>query len=620
MYRKLFSAILLTIGLIAFSQQNAYYQQHAKYEMFIDVDAANFTFQGRQNIQYTNNSPDELDVIYMHLYWNAFKPGSMMDQRVRNRGAEGDSRLIERNAAGQVVSRLASIPPEEEGAQNIHWIEQNGKPLKFEIQETIMKVYLAEPLKPNSTTTFTMEWDAVIPKQIRRSGRNNSEGIDMTVTQWYPKISEYDYDGWATFDYVGREFHAPFSDFDVTIKIDKDYVLGAGGTLTNPSEVKGYTSNPTIKTDDAGKATWHWVAKDILDFAWAADPDYSVENFTVLGGPKVFFVYQKSDKTKHWEEAKPYIVKYYQLMNSKFGAYHWPSYSFIQGGDGGMEYGMCTMVLGESRSLQGLLGLMIHEGSHSWFQQMMASNESMSPWMDEGFTEYATDFVMNKLFPPSQPVPNPFVDAINSYIGFTKTGKEEPASWFGDYHDTGAAYSVASYVKGEMFLVQLNYIMGEQNLDKTMKEYYEKWKMKHPTGRDFLHIAQKVSGMDLKWFYNAWIDTTKTIDYAVKDVSYGEDSTTIVLESKGGIAMPIDFNVLTTDKKILTYTIPVNTMRTPKTQDVYGEIEVRPYWNRTQKEYELTIPYTKDQISVLGIDFSQRMADVNPEDNFVEVK
>src|SRR5690606_34699173 len=205
--------------------------------------------------KYTNNSPDELDVVYFHLYWNAFKPGSMMDQRVASQGKNGDSRLQINGA-----SRLASIPKSEEGAQNIHWIKQNGKNLKFEIQETIMKVYLDTPIKANSTTTFTMEWDAVIPMQIRRSGRNNREGVDMTVTQWYPKIAEYDYDGWATFDYIGREFHAPFSDFEVNIKIDKNYVIGAGGTLENPSEVKGYETKPSIKADKNNKVTWRWTA------------------------------------------------------------------------------------------------------------------------------------------------------------------------------------------------------------------------------------------------------------------------------------------------------------------------------------------------------------------------
>jgi hypothetical protein len=217
------------------AQQGAYYQQAAKYRMDIDVNAEKFTYQGKQTLEYTNNSPDELNVVYFHLYWNAFKPNSMMDQRVASQGKNGDSRLQKDG-----ISRLASIPKDQEGAQNIHWIKQNGKDLKFEVQETIMKVYLAEPIKPNSTTTFTMDWDAVIPQQIRRSGRNNREGVDMTMTQWYPKIAEYDYDGWATFDYMGREFHAPFSDFDVTIKINKDYVVGAGGILENPTEVKGY--------------------------------------------------------------------------------------------------------------------------------------------------------------------------------------------------------------------------------------------------------------------------------------------------------------------------------------------------------------------------------------------
>ena len=614
--KKLKFSLFFTIcSLFAFAQQNAYYQQYAKYKMNIDVDATNFTFKGDQTLNYTNNSPDELKVVYFHLYWNAFKPGSMMDQRVQNQGKNGDGRLQKDG-----VSRLASIPKDEEGSQNIHWIKQNGKDLKFEIQETIMKVYLDTPIKPNSSTTFTMEWDANIPMQIRRSGRNNREGVDMTMTQWYPKIAEYDYDGWATFDYIGREFHAPFSDFDVNIKIDKDYVIGAGGKLENPFEVKGYEASANVKTDTENKATWHWTAKNILDFAWAADRDYVVKTFTVLDGPKVYLVYQQNEKTTAWEEAQPYITKYYQLMNATFGKYTYPTYSFIQGGDGGMEYGMCTMILGEAKSIENLCGLMFHEGSHSWFQQILATNESMRPWMDEGFTSYAEDYVMSKLFPSENPTPNPFVNAVNSYVRFSKTGLEEPAVWLGDHHDNGNAYTVASYVKGELYLVQLGYIMGEQNLSAVMKEYFNQWKLKHPTDRDFLHIAQQVSGMDLKWFNHYWLNTTKTIDYAVKNVEYGTDSTTITLENKGEIPMPIDFSILTKDKKVISYQIPMNMTHTWKSKDIYGDFKTLDYWAWTQKEYTFTIPYTKAQISALGIDFSKRLADVNPENNFVEVK
>lgn len=595
------------------AQQGAYYQQAAKYKMDIDVNAEKFTYQGKQTLEYTNNSPDELNVVYFHLYWNAFKPNSMMDQRVVSQGKNGDGRLQKDG-----ISRLSSIPKDQEGAQNIHWIKQNGKDLKFEVQETIMKVYLAEPIKPNSTTTFTMDWDAVIPQQIRRSGRNNREGVDMTMTQWYPKIAEYDYDGWATFDYLGREFHAPFSDFDVTIKINKDYVVGAGGILENPTEVKGYDAAAKIKSEKDKKATWKWTAKNILDFAWSADRDYSVESFNVPDGPKVYLVYQKNDKTKAWSEAQPYITKYFQIMNNHFGKYVYPTYAFIQGGDGGMEYGMCTMILGEAKNIKDLMGLMAHEGSHSWYQQMLATNESVRPWMDEGFTSYAEGYTMYQLFP--EQLPNPFVERLEAYRKFIKKGIEEPAVWLGDHHDNGTSYTYASYVKGELYLVQLGYIMGEQNLAETLKQYYDQWSMKHPSDRDFLHIAQKVSGMDLKWFHHYWINTTKTIDYGIKDVKYDAKSTTITLVNKGQVPMPIDFSVMTADKKVVTYQIPLNMTHQWKEKDAYGEFKTMPYWPWTQKEYTLTIPYTKSQLSVLGIDFSQRIADVNMEDNFVNVK
>ena len=390
--------------------------------------------------------------------------------------------------------------------------------------------------------------------------------------------------------------------------------------MENDNEVKGYSEFANIKTDQNNKATWKWTAKNMLDFAWAADRDYSVDSFTVLDGPKVYLVYQKNEKTTLWEESKPYITKFFQLMNAAFGRYSYPSYSFIQGGDGGMEYGMCTMILGEAKTLEGLLGLMVHEGGHSWFQQILATNESMLPWMDEGFTSYAESYVMHQLFPPEQPQPNPFTSSINNYIKFSKTGLEEPANWLGDHHENGTAYSYSTYVKGELYLVQLGYIMGEQNLSMVMKEYFRQWNLKHPSDRDFLHIAQKISGMDLKWFNHYWLNTTKTIDYSIKNVSYGDTSTTITLENKGGIPMPIDFNVLTKDKKVITYQIPMNMTHTWKSKDIYGDFKTLNYWAWTQKEYTFTIPYTKSQLSALGIDFSQRLADVNVADNLVEVK
>jgi aminopeptidase N len=305
-------------------------------------------------------------------------------------------------------------------------------------------------------------------------------------------------------------------------------------------------------------------------------------------------------------------------MNTNFGKYVYPSYAFIQGGDGGMEYGMCTMILGEAKTLEGLMGLMIHEGSHSWYQQILATNESMRPWMDEGFTSYAEGVVMAQLFPNKNNI-NPFIGTLNAYRNFVKKGFEEPAVWLGDHHDNGTAYTYSTYVKGELYLVQLGYIMGEQNLKETMLQYYNEWNLKHPTDRDFLHIAQKVSGMDLKWFNNYWINTTKTIDYAIKNVEYGAKSTTITLENKGSVPMPIDFGVQTTNNEVVNFQIPLNMTHSWKQKDAYGTFKTVDYWPWTQKEYKLTIPYTKDQISKLMIDPSQRLADVNLDDNSVVV-
>ena len=152
-----------------------------------------------------------------------------------------------------------------------------------------------------------------------------------------------------------------------------------------------------------------------------------------------------------------------------------------------------------------------------------------------------------------------------------------------------------------------------------MKQFFNDWKMKHPTDRDFLHIAQKVSGMDLKWFHHYWINTTKTIDYSIENVEYGPYSTTITLTNNGQVPMPIDFSMMLKDKTIVNYNIPLNMTRVWKTEDINGKLKVLDYWPWTRQSYTFSVPYRKDQLSMLGIDFSARLADVNPENNTVTV-
>ena len=609
--KKIFFICFLTLGLLSNSQINKYYQQQADYKMNIDVDVKNYQYKGHQQITYTNNSQDTLSVFYFHLYWNAFQPNSMMDQKLQELNKTADKRMI----TGEGKSRISSLKSNEIGYQKIKSLKQEGIPVTFTVEETILKVQLAKPILPHTTTHFEMEWTSQIPPVIRRAGRNNSEGIDLTMTQWYPKVVEYDYEGWHTFDYIAREFQGVFGNYDVTIAIDKNYIIGAGGVLQNPKDVKGYLADaqPVVKKN---KTFWHFKAENIHDFAWAADPDYTVDSISIKNGPLVYLIYQKSEQTNYWEESKPYIKKYFSLMKENFGAYPYPTYSFIQGGDGGMEYGMCTMIMGNAKSLEGLADLMFHEASHSWFQHILASNESMRAWMDEGFTSYAEHLMMAKIFPDYvKNYPNPHYNSVEFYTEFIKTRQEEVMGIFSDHFLTNNGYSVAAYIKGELFLVQLEYIVGRQTFFKIMKNYFETWKFKHPTDRDFIHIAQKISGMDLKWYWNYMTYTTRTIDYAIKSVEKEGKTTKVTLENLGNFPMPIDVNVTYSDGSKQIYNIPLNMMHNYKKQESDVNQKNLPYWKWTQKEYEFSLNVPPEKIKSIEIDATYRMADINRENN-----
>ena len=217
----------LAFVCLAFVTNAQYWQQSVHYNMDITMDVETSQYTGQQQITYTNNSPDTLHKAYFHLYFNAFQPESMMD--VRSRTIYDPDR--------RVKDRIKSLGKDEIGYQNIQSLTQNGQPLDWNIHGTVMKCLLTEPLLPGQSTTFEMSWNAQVPQQIRRSGRNNKEGIEFTMTQWYPKLAEYDQDGWHPDQYVGREFYGVWGSFDVHIKIHRDYILGGTGYLQNPKDV-----------------------------------------------------------------------------------------------------------------------------------------------------------------------------------------------------------------------------------------------------------------------------------------------------------------------------------------------------------------------------------------------
>lgn len=589
------------------SAQTGYWQQAVAYTMNVDMEVETHQFTGTQTLIYTNNSPDTLNSFFYHLYFNAFQPNSMMD--VRSRSLPDPDR--------RVRDRISKLSPEEIGYLRVKSLNQDGVEISYEEVGTILEVELDKPILPNTSVTFEMSFEGQVPLQIRRSGRDSKEGIEFTMTQWYPKACEYDHDGWHSNPYIAREFHGVWGSFDVTLKLDADYVVGGTGTLQNPKKVgHGYAAGKG-KVDKDHKLTWHFKADQVHDFAWAADPDYVHDIMQVPNGPELHFFYQPMDDSvvAKWKRLQPYTVRLFENMNANFGEYPFPQYSVIQGGDGGMEYPMCTMITGV-RKFTSLLGVTVHEVIHSWFQGVLATNESLYSWMDEGFTTYATNMMEDILL--EQGLANPHAGNYGSYFSLVESGLEEPSTTHSDHYQTNRAYGTAAYSKGAIFLHQLSYIIGKETFFKGMMRYFNTWKFKHPTPRDFKRVMEKESGLELDWYFEHWISSINTIDYGIETVVGKGDKTEITLRRVGKMPMPLDIIVEINNTQAVGYNIPLRVMRGARKSDSFFpgmNYQVLEDWPWTHPTYTFTVNVPVGSISRVLIDGSERLADVDNYNN-----
>lgn len=615
-------SLALLIGLnYASAQRKGYWQQAVDYKMDIDVNEKTFQYQGKMNLQYTNNSGQPLSKVYFHLYFNAFQPGSMMDYRLSNITDPDPRMAINEGTKEKPIwkSRISKLTPDQIGYQKINSVIYNGQDAPFKVEGTLLEVNLPQPINPGTTATLDLAWEAQVPEQIRRSGRNSKEGIAFSMTQWYPKMAHFDEFGWHLDEYVAREFVAPFGNFDVNIHINKDYVVGASGILQNPDQVKGYNPKAKIKTTN-NKATWHFKAQNIHDFAWSADTKYVVDSAKTKSGVNIFALYIPKDKTisNNWKQALGYATEFFDFAASQFGPYPWPSYTIAQGGDGGMEYGTFTLVTG-GRDIKSLVGVIFHEAAHSWYQHLFGINETVDEWFDEGFTSYIEELGMQHIFFKKGAHPyNPMIDPYRAYYKLALSGKEEPMSLLADYYTTNYGYTNQAYNKGAVMAEQLGYIIGNENLSKTFLEFYKQWKFKHPTPNDFKRVAEEVSGINLKWYFNLFINTTRKIDYAIGEAN---DSTITIL-NKSDFPMPLDVLVEYADGSKELFYIPLREMRGEKpaeNYDIYSDAKrtVLTDWFWTKPSY--TIPVTQKPVKV-WIDPTARLADIESSNNVYPAK
>jgi len=589
------------------ASQSTRWQQRVKYNMNIDVDASTNRFTGKQNLEYTNNSPDVLTRVFFHLYFNAFQPNSSMDVRSRELG-----KLLVNGKPDwdpRVTDRISKLTPDEIGYQKIISLKMNGVKQPFKYHETILEVNLTKSITPKSKVKFDVEFEAQVPLQIRRSGRDNpATGIRYSMSQWYPKICEYDYAGWHPTQYVAREFYGVWGDFDVTINIDKTYKLGGTGVLVNAGEIGwGYDLPGTeLKPTAAAKRTWHFIANNVHDFMWAADPEYKHSSVKIRNGLTIHVLYKSTteDEVK-WKGLLSMAKNAFPYIEKTFGAYPYPQYSFIRGGDGGMEYPMATLLSD--------VGGAMHEMMHSWYQGMLGTNEAEYAWMDEGFTQYAGRRVYAAL-----DTAKVFAQAANynNYYNLVKSGLEEPLTTFADHFNSNFASAASAYYKGCVFIEQLGYIVGADIRDKILLDYYNLWRFKHPNPNDFIRVAEKASDIKLDWYKEFWCNTTKTIDYAIDSLWEEGGVSKIRIVRKGDVPMPIDLQLSFKDGTIEMHYMPLNLMLGSKpSENVSEQRIVHEEWRWTHPTYIVTFKRRLTDLKMAEIDPSKRMADVDQRNN-----
>ena len=600
---------LITIYLFInfhFLAQNSYWQQEIKYDIEVDFDHKMHQFNLSQEITYTNNSPDDLEKVFFHLYYNAFQPGSMMDVRSRTI-KDPDSRVGE---------RIYRLKPSEIGFQKIISLKNEKEhDLKFNEQGTILEVFLEKPLRPGKKIKLSMLCHSQVPVQIRRTGRYNKENVAYSMTQWYPKMCEYDLEGWHSNPYIGREFHGVWGEFNVTINIDSSFNLGGTGIIQNPNEVGFGYENEKFRTKKYfnDKLKWKFNAKNVHDFAWAADPFFIHEKTNLSNGTVLHFLHKDDSLNENWKLLQPYAVKCFEFMNKNYGVYPYKQYSIIQGGDGGMEYPMCTLITAEG-SFRGLVSVTVHESIHSWFQGLLGTNESKYEWMDEGFCTYAKYEVLNYLYGKKQL--NPLARQYKSYNRLANSNFQEPLTTHADFYNLNYVYGVNAYNKGSIFLNQLGYVIGTQNLKSGMKKYFDQWKFKHPKPVDFKKIMEQESSLELDWYFDQFITTINKIDYSIYSVESNEGKTKIIIEKIGRIPMPLDISITNIDSTVLWFNIPLRIMRGVKGVDMIGDnVAIKSDWPWVYNFYEFEVDVPKEEILKIEIDASTRLADVFRENN-----
>lgn len=590
----------------------AYWQQRVDYQIDAELDPATARLQGEELITYHNRSPDQLPVLIFHLYQNLFSQGAPRTRQVPITG-------------GMTIER---VRVDGEEATLIEPGAAPGSGAAYQIDQTLMALRLPRPVRSGDSVQVEIAWHYTVPPEgAPRTGHIDHEVYN--VAQWYPQVAVYDdVQGWDAKRYLGNgEFYLEYGDFEVSITVPEGWPVAATGVLQNPEEVLTEAARrrlaQALETDEVvhviteqdfgpgsatartpgGQLTWVFEAEDVRDFAFATSDRYLWDATravvpSVDGGTKTIPVhafYRPVAET--WRRAAEYTRHSTEFHADRWHPYVYPQITSAEGPIGGMEYPMIVFVrdFGDARTLYQVIN---HEVGHEWYPMMAGSNEHEFAWQDEGINTYIENLATADFFDSGEL--EAFERDLQRYLQIAGTGAEGPMMREADLFASYEAFATASYSKPAVMLRALADIIGEETLHTALRQYSERWHLKHPQALDFFNTVEDVAGRDLDWFWQPWWYETAVLDQAVVGVAgSGTDEVAITIEDQGGAPMPIDLVVTTADGETQRVRVPVDV------------------WLAGAKRHTETVPVSA-AVQRVAIDPDASFPDVDRSDNVWE--
>jgi hypothetical protein len=597
-----------------------YWQLKTDYTIEAKLITETQTIWGSEKIVLRNNSPDDLDRLVFRLDHNIF----------RGLVPRGFSVPAE-NTQGMVVTKIVVDGKTVDLAPMVSERRRSGSesptPGAYGLDQTVAQVILEQPVKANSQAVIEVEWNTKLPGGPNgRAHRMTQRWEDRLFqpTQWYPRLASYDdMVGWDRQLYLGpSEFHNNFGRFDVRLTVPAGWIVTGTGVLQNREEVLtpkaiqrlGTVINsddevtivgpdevgPGKSTKEGDNLTWHFVADNVNDFAWATARDFvwKATRATIPGkGPIPIYMVYLPDRARFFEKAGPITRHALEFYSALWAPYPFPQLTLQDGPSAGMEY---PMVINSNQ------GAADHETGHQWWPMMVGNNETRYGWMDEGFNQY-----MNILSRADADGKEPVLDKIGQFYGRISGNEDEPPMmWNANY--AGEMYGFQTYGKTPMMLSMLGGIVGDKEVQRAMSDYTKTWAFKHPSPWDYMFFMQNELGKDLGWFWYYWLFTTDSVDGSIKSVVAKKGRTVVKVHEAGQMPSPViikvEFepgdsgqkpilNAKMIDADTAVFTFPVDV------------------WFDGRRDFEAELELGKRKIKRITFDPDGRFPDSDPSDN-----